>query len=62
MPIKHKKVSTLPDDPDTTLILNSDWNDEHDGEYTDAAAITAVPFVIELSFGSEPITGQSYAT
>ena len=29
--------------------------------YTDAEAITAVPFVQYIPFGSEPITGQSYA-
>lgn len=28
---------------------------------TDAEAIAAVPFVIYISFGAEPITGQSYA-
>ena len=27
MPINHRKVSTKPDGPDTTLIRPSDWND-----------------------------------
>jgi len=28
--VKHKFVSTIPDDPDATLIRPSNWNDTHD--------------------------------
>lgn len=28
--ITHNKVSMVSDDPDTTLVRPSDWNDEHD--------------------------------
>lgn len=30
MPIKHKFVSTVPDDPDTSIVRPSNWNDDHD--------------------------------
>ena len=28
--ITHKKVSSVPDSADTTLVQPSDWNDTHD--------------------------------
>lgn len=28
--VKHKFTCTVPDDPDTTLVRPSNWNDDHD--------------------------------
>lgn len=30
MSITHRKISAIPDEPDTTLVRPSDWNDDHD--------------------------------
>lgn len=45
MAIKHKKVSNKSDGADETLVLPSDWNDDHTGTW-DAADTTYTPTVL----------------
>lgn len=41
MPIKHNFVSALPDDPDTSLVRPSNWNDDHDMSTLTASELPA---------------------
>ena len=50
--VKHKFVSTIPDDPDTTLIRPSNWNDTHD-------LVGTVP-VANGGTGAATLTGYVY--
>lgn len=47
--IKHKKVSAKTDGGDTSLVLPSDWNDEHD-------VIVPVPIIIACSDETTALT------
>ena len=47
--------------PDTDVTVHATSSSAHHAKYLDSAAISAVPFVQYIPFGSEPITGQSYA-
>lgn len=42
MSIRHRKVSTKPDDPNTALVRPSDWNDTHAGP-VDLVDIPSLP-------------------
>ena len=47
--VKHFKVSTIPDDPDTDLVRPTDWNDDHD--------VTGLGTMAEQDASSVAITG-----
>ena len=46
---------------DTDIATHAALGSVHHTKYTAAEAVADVPFVIYIPFGSEPITGQSYA-
>lgn len=51
------------EDPTTTtdITTHAAIAGAHHIKYLDSEAIAAVPFIEYISFGSEPISGQSYA-
>lgn len=59
VPLAAVYIPGTDTDIDTNQIV--DKRLEHLSKYTDSEAITAVPSVQYIPFGSEPITGQSYA-
>lgn len=58
--IKHKKVSTVPDSADTSLVRPTDWNDTHDA--TGIAASGANSDITSLSGLTGGITTPDYIT
>ncbi len=53
--ITHKKVSTIPDEADTDLVLPSDWNDEHS-----LSIPAADPALIDAGFLTSASAGSAY--
>lgn len=51
MTVKHKKVSTLPDDADTNSVSPTDWNDGHEAD---------LPFEIILENGGSVLATGVY--
>jgi len=47
--VKHNKVSTIPDDADTSLVRPSDWNDDH--------VLTGTVPVVNGGTGAATLTG-----
>ena len=50
--VKHNKVSTIPDDADTSLVRPSDWNDDH--------VLTGTVPVANGGTGAATLTGYVY--
>ena len=72
--ITHKKVSAVPDDPDTSLVRPSDWNDVHDFSFdiTDITGLSTalippgtgneLPYKNGSTFGATPGSSVAVAT
>jgi hypothetical protein len=67
MPLTHPKVSTKPDNPDSTLVNPSDWNADHTGEILESQVPATIARTSELMkyrilipFALDTIPGTSF--
>lgn len=58
MPIRHKFVSPKKDATDATLVRPSNWNDDHDLQWSDQELAVLGGEIISLCPAGQPLSGQ----